>query len=117
MAVTACKDCHAPIDFIQLDSGRWRPVRPGTREFHRCKLEQTCEACGGKFEGAPWMKSCPSCFKSNTPSRRGFSPPAETGNFGDQPARSKSRYPERPNTTREPVEKPADDFEFDVIPF
>ena len=62
------------------------------------------------------MKTCPTCFKNNRPGREGFRQPktSETGNFGDQPARSKSRYPERPNTSREPLKN---DDGFDDIPF
>ena len=118
MTVTSCKDLHAPIDFIQLDSGRWRPVRPGTREFHRCTLEQTCDDCGDKFEGAPWMKTCPSCFKNNRPGREGFrKPAAETGNFGDPGTRSTSRYETKvyPQKKDEPLNN--HDDEFDDIPF
>ena len=117
MTVTACKDCHAPIDFIQLDSGRWRPVRPGTREFHRCKLEQTCADCGDKFEGAPWMKTCPTCFKNNRPGREGFRPARETGNFGDQPARSQSRYDTKVYPAKKSEALNNHDDEFDDIPF
>lgn len=65
------------------------------------------------------MKTCLTCFKNSKASRRGFQP-AETGNFGDQPARSKSRYPERPNTKREPLEQVDEDGitgGFDDIPF
>jgi len=108
MAASACKDCHAPIDFIQLDNGRWKPVRPGTREFHRCQLEQTCADCTHKFEGAPWMTQCPTCFKNSRPGREGFRP-RETGNFGEP-----TRQPKR-----EAVRMPAghDDDNFDDIPF
>jgi len=120
MASSACKDCHAPIDFIQLDNGRWKPVRPGTREFHRCELEQTCADCNQKFQGAPWMKTCQTCFKNSRPGRQGFQRPdnSETGNFGDQPARSKSRYDTKAYPPRKPVEAVKDnDDGFDDIPF
>ncbi len=90
MAASACKDCHAPIDFIQLDNGRWKPVRPGTREFHRCQLEQTCADCRMKFEGAPWMTQCQTCFKNSRPGREGFRKSHDSGagiGSGSAPAR------------------------------
>lgn len=118
MASRACKDCHAPIDFIQLDNGRWKPVRPGTREFHRCQLEQTCADCRHKFEGAPWMTQCPTCFKNSRPGREGFQKPRETGNFGEPTRRAK------PERLRMPAGHDDDNFgepggqqEFDDIPF
>ena len=121
MAIKSCQYCQASINFEKTARGRWRPVDAGTNNWHVCKLDQTCGGCGQLFQGAPWMKKCPSCFKDDKPSRRGFKQPAETGNFGDQPARSKSRYPERPNTSREPLtfgdrtREAGEDF--DDIPF
>jgi len=64
-----CRDCQAPIEFIQGRNDRWIPVEPGTENRHRCKLERTCENCESKFEGAPWMKLCPDCYKGGRSSR------------------------------------------------
>lgn len=116
MATKSCNYCQASIDFAQTAQGRWRPVDAGTQNWHRCKLEQKCGVCGGVFEGAPWMDKCPQCFKDSKPSRRGFKPPAETGNFGDQPARSTSRYDTKVYPPRKSEALEADDG-FDDIPF
>lgn len=60
-----CKDCDAPIGFIQDDqNGRWIPVDPETEVRHRCDLPQTCGTCSKEFRGAPWMDKCPECFRS-----------------------------------------------------
>ena len=111
-----CKDCGEPIRFDKLESGRWLPADPRTGKRHVCQLEQRCSDCGKPFMGAPWMKECPDCFKANRPNTRGFKPPAEEGNFGEQPARSKTRYGTKGAVPQpEPVKK--DDDWFDDIPF
>ncbi len=126
MSVSACKDCHAPIDFIQLDNGRWKPVRPGTREFHRCQLEQKCADCLKVFMGAPWMTQCPDCFKNSRPGREGFRKPHDTGagiGSGSSPSRhtkmERVRMPaghDDDNFGEEPGQKKNDDY-YDDIPF
>lgn len=105
MPSKTCNYCHAPIDFIQLDSGKWRPVTPGTQSLHRCKLEQHCADCRQAFEGPPWMTQCPACFKASRPNTRGFSKPHQ-----QQPQRSEPAQP------REQVTPRKDGF-FDDIPF
>ncbi len=83
-----CRDCDAPIQFIQGRDGRWIPVDPGTETRHRCQLDQTCEACEKPFKGAPWMKTCPSCYKSGRSSRSSqepASPPRERERLKDAP--------------------------------
>lgn len=64
-----CRDCGAPIQFIQGRNGRWIPVEPGTEDRHRCQIERTCESCEATFKGAPWMKLCPDCYKTGRSSR------------------------------------------------
>jgi hypothetical protein len=64
-----CRDCGAPIQFIEGRNGRWIPVTPGTEDRHRCELDQTCENCEKTFKGAPWMKTCPDCYKGGRSSR------------------------------------------------
>jgi hypothetical protein len=97
----------APIGFTQNARGKWVPTDPSTGKFHRCKLEQTCIDCRGKFEGAPWMKQCPECWKAASdrshPNKRGFHKPA-------------NRKPEGPAPgPKEPLEK--QDTFFNDIPF
>lgn len=69
-----CRDCDAPIQFIEGRNGKWIPVDPGTETRHRCQLDQTCEACDKSFKGAPWMKTCPDCYKSGRTSRSSHEP-------------------------------------------
>lgn len=79
-----CRDCGAPIEFIEGPTGRgnrgarrrWIPVTPGTERRHRCQLDQTCENCQKSFKGAPWMKTCPDCYRSGGGSRPGLQEPA-----------------------------------------
>ena len=59
-----CRDCGAPIQFIEGRNGKWIPAEPGTEDRHRCQLDQTCEACGKPFKGANWMSVCQSCYKA-----------------------------------------------------
>ena len=75
-----CRDCGAPIQFIEGKNGRWIPVTPGTETRHRCELDQTCEACEKTFRGAPWMKTCPDCYRSGRSPRssRGPASPPRT---------------------------------------
>lgn len=38
---TRCKYCGLPIIFIQLHSGKWKPLNPnGTSHWQACKYEQ-----------------------------------------------------------------------------
>ena len=69
-----CRDCGAPIQFIEGRNGRWIPVTPGTEDRHRCELDQTCETCQATFKGAPWMKTCPNCYKGGRSSRSAQEP-------------------------------------------
>ena len=85
-----CRDCGAPIQFIEGRNGRWIPVTPGTEDRHRCELDQTCDACGNVFKGAPWMKTCPDCYKGGRSSRS-------------------SQEPARPPREREPLKGDQDD--------
>ncbi len=85
-----CRDCGAPIQFIEGRNGRWIPVTPGTEDRHRCQLDQVCEACEKPFKGAPWMKTCPECYKAGRSSR---SSPGEA----------------RPPRTKEPLKGDRDD--------
>lgn len=113
---TQCKYCTALIDFTKLESGRWMPADPATGKRHLCQLEQRCRDCNKAFMGAPWMKECPDCFKANRPDTRGFKPPAEQGNFGQEPTRSKTRYGTKNAVPQPEPIKNEDDF-FDDIPF
>jgi len=64
------------------------------------------------------MTQCPTCFKNSRPGREGFQPARETGNFGDQPARSTSRYDTKVYPPKKPVEPlNNNDDGFDDIPF
>ena len=120
MSVSACKDCHAPIDFIQLDNGRWKPVRPGTREFHRCQLEQKCADCLKIFQGAPWMTQCPDCFKNSRPGREGFRKPdnSERGDFGEPTRHIKMERVRMPRGHDDDnFGEPGGQDDFDDIPF
>jgi len=63
------------------------------------------------------MKTCLTCFKNSKPSRRGFSPPAETGNFGDPGARSTGRYETKVYPPKKAEALNNHDDEFDDIPF
>ena len=83
-----CRDCDAPIAFIERN-GRWIPVEPGTGRRHRCALDQECEACQKTFKGAPWMKTCPDCYRGghtaqNPPLDRP-KPPRERERLKDAP--------------------------------
>ncbi len=83
-----CRDCDAPIEFIEGRSGKWIPVTPGTDRRHRCQLDQECEACRKTFKGAPWMKTCPECYKGGRNSRSSqepASPPRERERLKDAP--------------------------------
>ena len=71
-----CRDCDAPIEFIEGRNGKWIPVTPGTEERHRCQLDQTCENCQKAFKGAPWMRTCPECYRAGGGGRSGRSEPA-----------------------------------------
>ena len=82
-----CRDCGAPIQFIERN-GRWIPVQPGSERRHRCQLDQECEACRKTFKGAPWMKTCPDCYKTgrrSRPSQEPASPPRERERLKDAP--------------------------------
>ena len=84
-AARECRDCDAPIQFIERN-GRWIPVEPGTETRHRCQLDQECEACRKTFKGAPWMKTCPECYKgrrSARTSQAAASPPRERERLKD----------------------------------
>lgn len=74
-----CKDCHKPIKWTSRD-GRWIPEDPRTGDRHRCKIDRTCEGhgCGKVFQGAPWMKLCPACYKTQGGGRKGGQEPARS---------------------------------------
>lgn len=72
--VSECRDCDATITFIERN-GRWIPVDPGSEKRHRCQLDQVCQACDKTFKGAPWMKTCPDCYRSGRTSRPPQAPP------------------------------------------
>jgi hypothetical protein len=75
-----CRDCDAPIEFIERQGRGWIPVEPGTERRHRCQLDQTCENCQKPFKGAPWMKTCPDCYRGGAnprSSQTAASPPRE----------------------------------------
>jgi hypothetical protein len=75
--LTDCKDCDAPITFIEGRNGKWIPVDPGTENRHRCQLDQNCQSCGKPFKGANWMKTCPDCYRTGrTVSDRNQAAPA-----------------------------------------
>ncbi len=81
-----CRDCGAPIQFIEGRTGRWIPVTPGTEVRHRCQLDQTCENCQKAFKGAPWMKTCPDCYRGGANPRSSqavASPPRERERLKD----------------------------------
>lgn len=115
MTTKSCNYCSAGITFTQNARGKWIPTDPFTGKFHRCKLEQTCIDCRGKFEGAPWMTQCPECWKAGNdrshPNRRGFSKPDNPN--ARRPDHSKMEGP-APGPKEALV--PQDDF-FDDIPF
>lgn len=81
-----CRDCDQPIQFIEKN-GRWIPVEPGTERRHRCQLDQECEACRKTFKGAPWMKTCPDCYRSgrtaSSASQEPATPPRERERLKD----------------------------------
>lgn len=74
---SSCKDCGAPLDWEQA-GGRWIPNDPTTGQRHRCEIDVRCESCQEIFQGAPWMKQCPKCYRAggNTGGRASNSPPA-----------------------------------------
>ena len=86
--IRECRDCDVPIQFIEDRNGRWMPVDLGTETRHRCKLDQTCETCEKPFQGAPWMKTCPKCYKAGRNSRSSqaaASPPRERERLKEDP--------------------------------
>ncbi len=95
MARRECRDCGEEIEWSN-DTGRWLPMDPATRERHRCQIDQRCESCSDIFQGAPWMKQCPKCYKAGR--AIGHNTPAE-------PARS-------PRTRELLTEDPGDDDPF-----
>ena len=112
MANKNCNYCHAPITFTQNARGKWVPTDPHSGKFHRCKLEQRCQDCRQPFEGSPWMKQCPDCWKAQQPNQRGF---ARQGNPDNQrPHRQNSKMEK--TVPRETLNTAQDDF-FDDIPF
>lgn len=105
-----------------MESGKWQPTDKTTGNRHRCQLPQICGTCNDEFMGSPWMKTCPKCYKADQPNTRGFTQPrdnSETGNFGEAPGRSKSRYG-RQNAVpvaHEPVNLDQPGIDYDDIPF
>jgi len=95
MATKACRDCGEAIEWEQ-NGGKWIPLDPASHERHQCKIDQRCETCQKIFQGANWMTTCPSCYRS--------------GRNASQPA------PEapRPSHTPEPLREGLDD---DAPPF
>ncbi len=81
MSRSNCRDCQAPIEW-QEKNGRWIPLDPITLQRHRCEVDRT-RHCGKTFKGAPWMESCPKCYRSR--------PKAQNR---DQPAPEPAHEPE-----------------------
>lgn len=84
-----CRHCGKPIKFVNIE-GRWKPTDPNTGDPHRCELPQKCEQCGETFQGSPWMKECPQCYRGGLRKDRVF-----RGRQGDgEPAREPERLKE-----------------------
>lgn len=95
-----CKDCGAEIDFVRnADETKWIPVTPGTDTRHRCDLPQTCSGCQKTFRGAPWMETCPECYRN-----------------GGKAPESPGAAP-RPSRKAEPLQAGFPDLDDDAPPF
>ncbi len=65
MSRNECRDCDAPIEWIETDTGKWIPVNPGRgKKRHVCQLDQLCEVCEKMFKGANWMTVCSDCYRN-----------------------------------------------------